>query len=76
MKIRYFEKIDKIMTVGFNHQPKQSHITWKRALVKSHLDCSGFWVCLEGIIFILLSTVGRLSLKVGSAIPGFGSWVT
>ena len=64
------------MTVSFNHQPKQSHITGKRALVKSHLDCVGSWVCLEGIIFILLSTVGRLSLKVGRAIPGCGSWVT
>lgn len=60
------------MAVSFNHQPEQSHVTGKTALVKSHLDCVGSWVCLEGIIFIPLSTVGRLNLKAGSAIPGFG----
>ena len=68
------KKIDKIMTVSFNNT--NSLMSPEESLSEESYGLCWWWVCVEGIIFILLITVGRLSLKVGSAIPEFGSWFT
>lgn len=45
----------------------------KRISVRDCLHQGGLWVCLWGIVLVVLINVGRSSLKVGGTIPWFGA---